>query len=72
MTDWWNRPAPGEGWELQIDMETGRGGWRYHEHLWLVPVRGLLDLWRDLSAVRLGFWHWFAIGALIGLVANVR
>jgi hypothetical protein len=71
MTDWWNRPTAGEGWEFLMDVDTGRGGWHYREHLWLAPLRGTLDLIRDLRAAKLGFRHWFVVGALLAVIERL-
>jgi hypothetical protein len=69
MDQWWNRPAPGEGERFEIDPETGIGGWRYHEHLWLAPFRGLADLASDIRNGRMTTWDWvFVIVVLLILI----
>lgn len=56
--EWWNRRAPGEGWVLQIDPETGRVSEHWHEHLWLAPFRGAVELCSDIVNRRMRTRDW--------------
>jgi hypothetical protein len=68
MTEWWQRPSPGEGFEFVIDPDTGVGGWRYHEHLWLAPLRGLGELVSDIRHGRMRTRNWaFLLFILIAI-----
>ncbi|MGH2988157.1 MAG: hypothetical protein ACRDLO_15935 [Solirubrobacterales bacterium] len=70
MTEWWDRPAPSEGWEFQIDPDTGRGDWHYREHLWLSPFRGLAELVSDICNGRMRTRDWVFIGILLVIITR--
>ena len=70
MDQWWNRPAPGEGWKLQIDPETGLVTEHWHEHIWLAPFRGLLDLCSDIRNDRMTTADWVFIVVVVWIMAR--
>lgn len=67
---WWERPAPGEGWTVMIDPETGRVSEHWREHLWLAPLRGLAELCSDIAGGRMRTRDWVFLGVVVVLMSR--
>lgn len=61
---------PGEYREFQIDLETGRGGWRIRRNPLLLPLWGMYELSSDIVGGRMRMRDWVFLGIVLAIAMH--